>query len=208
MKFSLVSLLPFATLSMSLQYTSGYESLKLGRLQESEYKALNYSEDWSVGRPEVQVSNAKWNSKRVLFSGPREVGKSFGYMTRTNKSDKFSAQSVYVACSIKSDNGDNKNGRGKGKKDSKGEPDNKNKRNKKTVPCSILINASTRNELGIEPTPKIVHYNQLGRLQEVNTEDFEDINKITFTVTKAGTDEEVTGNVTLVVDDFKYAFDD
>ncbi|KAG2416639.1 hypothetical protein HFD88_007855 [Aspergillus terreus] len=185
MKFTLVSLLSLATLAMSKRYVAGYDSLDLGAFHDNPFKGLNYSEEWSVGRSSVQVSNIQRSSPKVLFSGPREVGKSFGRMTRDDYKLKFNAESVYAACS-----GPKKNGK------------------KTAVPCTVIVQGYKRDLAGSESTPVFIKYSDTTKMQKVNLEDIWNVNKIEFTVTKAGKNDELTDGVTLVLDTFAYTFDE
>ncbi|KAL5355869.1 hypothetical protein BJX96DRAFT_79642 [Aspergillus floccosus] len=185
MKFCLVSFISLATLAMSKRYIAGYDSLDLGAFHNNPFKGLNYSEEWSVGRSSVQVSNIQRDSPKVLFSGPREVGISFGTMTRDDYKLKFNAESVYAACS-----GPKKNGK------------------KTAVPCTVSVQGSKRDLAGIESTPVIIKYSDTTKMQKVNLDNIWNVNKISFTVTKAGKNDELTDGVTLVLDSFAYTFDE
>ncbi|KAL4897034.1 hypothetical protein BDV59DRAFT_198476 [Aspergillus ambiguus] len=185
MKFSLISLLSLATLAMAQREVAGYDSLSLGAFKASPFKGLNYSDNWSVGQSKVQVSNVKWRSPKVLFSGPQEVGRLFGTMNREDINLRFDTESVYASCS-----GPKKNGK------------------KTTVPCTVMVEGYKRNTAGIDASPVIIKYTDTTRMQKVDLGNLSNINKIKFTVTKAGKNDELTDGVTLVLDSFIYSLDE
>lgn len=162
-----------------------YDALQLGAIKSNNpFKGLTYSDDWSVGQSKVQVSNTKWGSPKVLFSGPGEVGRLFGTMNREDIDLKFDAESVYVACS-----GPKKNGK------------------KTAVPCTVIVEGSKRNLAGIDASPVTIKYTDTTQMQKVDLGDLYNINQIKFTVIDAGKNQELTDGVTLVLDSFAYSFD-
>ncbi|GIK03128.1 hypothetical protein Aspvir_007197 [Aspergillus viridinutans] len=73
----------------------------------------------------------------------------------------------------------------------------------KTVPvnCTVLFEGTQNNDLGI-PKIQTAKYTSTPRLQRVDSEGFTDLRSLDFTVTKAGEDDKLSQDVTLILDNF------
>ncbi|PKX92545.1 uncharacterized protein P174DRAFT_513107 [Aspergillus novofumigatus IBT 16806] len=75
----------------------------------------------------------------------------------------------------------------------------------KTVPvdCTVLFEGTQNNDLGI-PKIQTAKYTSTPRLQRVDFEGFTDLRTLGFTVSKAGEDDKLSQDVTLILDNFGY----
>ena len=102
-----------------------------------------------------------------------------GYVSVDGGKDKFSGKSVKLGCSVKNGN------------------------TKQTVPCDIQITGST---LAGQKYVS-VQYTDTKALQTVDLDDLYLVDALFFRIKSAGKDKDLTENITLLVDEFRYAIE-
>ncbi|KAE8335713.1 hypothetical protein BDV24DRAFT_155769 [Aspergillus arachidicola] len=159
-----------------------FNNRALGPLKPNPFQGLKYDGDWQVGRYSVQASNIKTTSgNKLLFYPMTNITdvKVRGYVSVDGGKDKFNGKSVKLGCSVK------------------------NGSNKQTVPCDIQITGST-----IASQKYVsVKYTDTSALQTVDLDDLYLVDALFFRIKSAGKDKELTKDITLLVDDFKYAIE-
>ncbi|GMG35776.1 unnamed protein product [Aspergillus oryzae var. brunneus] len=179
MKLSFLSLLSVAA---GVAVAAPTESTKDHSVPPNPFQGLKYKGDWQVGRYSVQASNIKTTSgNKLLFYPMTNITdvEVRGSVSVDGGKDKFNGKSVKLGCSVKNGN------------------------KKQTVPCDIQITGSNL----VNQKFVSVKYTDTKVLQTVDLDDLYLVDALFFRIKSAGKDKELTENITLLVDDFKYAIE-
>ncbi|GAQ08366.1 hypothetical protein ALT_5687 [Aspergillus lentulus] len=181
MKLAILAALSTLACAASQSYFVGYDSLSPGPVDPNPFKGLSYGDQFTVAR-RAKVAPTLYRPKKnpnVLALAPQPPGKFLGSVRKAPTADTFAAKKISFACVT----------------DQKG----------KTVPvdCTVLFEGMQNNDLGI-PKVQTAKYASTPRLQRVDFEGFTDLRTLDFTVSKAGEDDKLSQDVTLILDNFAY----
>ncbi|KAE8412342.1 hypothetical protein BDV36DRAFT_271726 [Aspergillus pseudocaelatus] len=187
-----LSFLSFLSVAAGVAIAAPTESIKdhyvpfdnrpLGPLKPNPFQGLKYDGDWQVGRYSVQASNVKsTKADKLLFYPMTNITdvNVRGFVSVDGGKDKFNGKSVKLGCSVKNGN------------------------KKQTVPCDIQITGSNlANQKYVS-----VKYTNTNALQTVDLDDLYLVDALFFRIKSAGKDKDLTENITLLVDEFRYTIE-
>ncbi|KAE8360913.1 hypothetical protein BDV27DRAFT_167364 [Aspergillus caelatus] len=159
-----------------------FDNRPLGPLKPNPFQGLKYDGDWQVGRYSVQASNVKsTKADKLLFYPMTNITdvNVRGFVSVDGGKNKFNGKSVKLGCSVKNGN------------------------KKQTVPCDIQITGSNL----VNQKYVSVKYTNTNALQTVDLDDLYLVDALFFRIKSAGKDKDLTENITLLVDEFRYTIE-